>query len=256
MEDVTMNKILNIIGAFLILIFSSCSENERMVYEAPGKVYFFERIYVNASEKGVSEKSFSFALQNSALMVDTFKIKVKLMGNLADVDRSFKAEVVADSSTAIAGTHYKLLEGVMPAGQYMSYLPVILYRTSDTKDKSVTIKLKINANGDLLPGNIEFQNFKLNWGDVLLKPDNWPEYFFGVYSKNKYRFAIDVLGLTDWPMTARVTTEKQEGIYTISEVQAFTITLNEAYIKYRAVHGPIYVDDNAENKEEIYYGQK
>lgn len=227
-----------------------------MEYNAPAKVYFFERTYMNTIENVVSEKSFSFALQNSALMIDTFKIKVKLMGNLADFDRTFKAEVIPDSSTAIEGAHYKLLDGVMPAGQHISYLPVILYRTADTQNQSVNIKLKLTNKGDLTPGNIEYQTFSLTWGDILLKPDNWPEYFFGVYSKNKYRFAIDILGLIDWPLTARVTTEKEDGVYTLSEIQAFASTLNEEYLKYKAELGPIYVDDNATNKEEIYYGQK
>lgn len=251
-----MNKLCIIIVVLFSTIILSCTSNEMMEYNAPAKVYFFERTYMNTTENVVSEKSFSFALQNSTLMIDTFKIKVKLMGNLADFDRTFNAEVIPDSSTAIEGTHYKLLDGVMPAGQYVSYLPVILYRTADTQNQSVKIKLKLTNKGDLMPGNIEYQTFSLIWGDILLKPDNWPEYFFGVYSKNKYRFAIDILGLTDWPLTARVTTEKEEGVYTISEVQAFASTLNEEYLKYKAEHGPIYVDDNATNKEEIYYGQK
>lgn len=227
-----------------------------MDYEAPGKVYFFERTYLNTVERVVSSKTFSFALQNSTLMADTFKINVKLMGNLANVDRTFKAEVVADSSTAVAGLHYKLLDGVMHAGQYLACLPVVLYRTADTQNKSVNIKLRLTDAGDLLPGNAEYQTFSLTWGDILLKPDNWPDYYFGVYSKNKYRFAIDILGLTDWPQTARVTTQKVDGVYTISEIQAFAGRLNEAYATYRTTHGPIYVDDNAESKEEIYYGKK
>lgn len=237
-------------------MLTACSTNEMMDYNAADKVYFFERTYLNTTEQLVSSKTFSFALQNSALMVDTFRIKVKLMGNIANYDRSFRAEVVADSSTAVAGTHYKLLDGVMPAGQYISYLPVVLYRTADTQNKAVNIKLRLTDHGDLIPGNTEYLSFSLSWGDILLKPDNWPEYFFGVYSKNKYRFAIDVLGLTDWPQIGRVTTGKQDGTYSISEIQAFASTLNEAYTAYRATHGPIYVDDNATTKEEIYYGQK
>ncbi len=97
-------------------------------------------------------------------------------------------------------------------------------------------------------------SFYLTWGDILLEPDNWPEYYFGVYSTNKYRFAIDVLGLTDWPQTARITDGPEDGVYTISEIQGFATKLNEAYEEYREEYGPIYVDDDAEVLEEIYYG--
>ncbi len=256
MEEETMSKkYIKILQGMLVLItLFSCKQNEVMDYQLDGKVYFYERTVQSSVEYRVSEKNYSFALQNSALMTDTFKIKVRLMGDLADIDRNFSANVVIDSSTAIKGTHYKLLDGVMKAGEYISYLPVVLYRTEDTQEEAVSILLELNDYGDLGTGVIDDLQFKLTWGDILLKPDNWPEYFFGAYSNNKYRFAIDVLGLIDWPMTARVTTEREEGVYTIAEVQHFAGELNVAYEEYRKLYGPIYVDDNAAILEEIYYG--
>lgn len=241
-------------GLLFLGILFSCAQNEVMDYQLDGKVYFYERTIRSSVEYRVSEKNYSFALQNSALMADTFNIKVKLMGYLSDKDRIFSAEVIADSSNAVEGMHYKLLDGVMKANEYISYLPIVLYRTEDTQEESVSVLLQITDSGELGPANSEDIKFRLSWGDMLLKPDHWPEYFFGVYSKNKYRFAIDVLGLTDWPMTARVTTEREEGVYTIAEVQHFVNELNTAYQKYREEYGPVYVDDNAEVLEEIYYG--
>jgi hypothetical protein len=250
-----MNRKLLIIG-ILSLIFLSCKENELMDYELQGKVYFYERTYISSVEQTVSEKNYSFALQHSALMEDTFYIKVKLMGYLSDRDRIFRAAAVAEQTTAVEGVHYKLIDGVMPAGEYISCLPVLLYRTGDTKKSSVSIKLQLVETKDLTPGNAEFLTFTLTWGDILLRPDHWPDYYFGNYSVNKYRFAIDVLGLTDWPQAERAPSGPQEGIYTIVEIQAFVNRLNEAYREYREKYGPIYVDDDAEQKEEIYYGPK
>ncbi len=251
-----MKKLFKHISILSLLIsaFSACEQEDVMDYRLDGKVYFYERSVSNTVETRITEKNFSFALQNSSLMVDTFQIKVKLMGNLADYDRTFVARV--DSGSAVDGTHYRLLNGVMKANEYISYLPVVLFRTEDTQEEAVAIKLVLTDEGDLGRGNAEDLEFTITWGDILLKPDHWPDYFFGDYSINKYRFAIDVLGLTDWPQTERITTEKEEGVYTISEIQGFAITLNEAYEEYRAENGPIYVDDDAEVKEEIYYGQK
>ena len=258
MEDVKMKiSIINIIGIIsLVLLQYSCEQNDVMDYAEEGKVYFYERTVLNTVESRVSEKNFSFALQNSSLMTDTFLIKVRLMGNVTDYDRSFKAKVLSETSTAIAGTHYELLDGVMEANSYISYLPVVLFRTEDTQQEAVYIELELTDEGDLGAGNADDLNFTLTWGDILLKPENWPEYFFGVYSTNKYRFAIDVLGINNWPQAARVTTGPEEGVYTISQVQGFAITLNEAYEKYREENGPIYVDDEAETLEEIYYGSR
>jgi hypothetical protein len=255
MEDEIMNKIIVFISA-VILFFASCRENETMDYELAGKVYFYERTMFANVEQIVSEKNYSFALQNSSLMKDTFLIKVKLMGYIGDADRIFRAAAVEENTTAIEGIHYTLFDGVMSAGEYISYLPIVLYRTEDTKTKSVSLKLQLVETEDLTPGNSEFINFSLTWGDILLRPDHWPDYYFGVYSVNKYRFAIDVLGLTDWPQAERSPSGPQEGIYTIVEIQAFAIRLNDAYREYREKYGPIYVDDDAEQKEEIYYGPR
>jgi len=253
-----MNKHKQLLVALvaLMIVFVSCEKNKLIDYQLDGKVYFYERTVQNTIEKRVTEKKYSFALQNSALMKDTFQIKVKLMGDLADYDRSYIAKVDADNSTAVEGEHYQLLEGVMKANEYVSYLPVVLYRTEDTQEEAVHIKLELTDDGDLGRGNREDLEFELTWGDILLKPENWPDYFFGVYSVNKYRFAIDVLGITNWPQTERITTGPQDGVYTISEIQSFVIRLNEAYAEYRTENGPIYVDDQADVKEEIYYGQK
>ena len=241
-------------GIALLMLLFACQQNEVMDYQLDGRVYFHEYTSSSSVETKITQKNFSFALQTSSLMVDTFKIQVQLMGNLSDNDRSFTAQVVADSSTAIADTHFKLLDGVMKANEYLSYLPVVLYRTEDTKEKEVSVLLQLTDSGELAPGNAKDITFRLTWGDILLRPDNWPEYFFGVYSKNKYQFAIDVLGITNWPQTGRVTSEREEGVYTIAEIQHFASELNKAYQEYRKENGPIYVDDNANVLEEIYYG--
>ena len=256
MEDETMNRglIKILLGVIFLPILFSCEKDQEIEYLLDGKVYFNERITISSVEQRVTEKNFSFALQNSALMIDTFKIKVKLMGYLSDNDRSFSAQVVPDSSSAVEGVHYKLLDGVIKANEYVSYLPVVLFRTDDTKEESVSVLLQLTDNGELSPGNSEDIQFRLTWGDILLRPENWPEYFFGSYSNNKYRFAIDVLGLTDWPMTGRVTPGREEGVYTIAEIQHFASELNKAYQEYREANGPIYVNDDAPVLEEIYYG--
>ncbi len=241
---------------FISLIFYACQQNEVMDFALDARVYFNETTGTGTLQRNIWSKNYSFALQKSTLTQDTIKITTKLMGNPADYDRIFRVKVLPDSTTAIEGQHYKILDGIMPAGKYESYLPIILYRTEDTQELSVSLFIEIIATNDLKPGNPDAINFSLHWADMLMRPAHWPEYFFGEYSVNKYRFAIDVTGHTDWEQAPRVTTGKQEGIYTITEIQREADKLNDAYAEYRKTHGPIYVDDNADSLVEIYFGSK
>lgn len=230
----------------------SCSQNETMEYALDGRVYFNETYLQNYLTMISHEQNYSFALKNSALMTDTMKVTVQLMGDVADHDRAFTAVAVADSTTAESPLHYEILPGIMPAGEYTAPLKVLIKRTPDTKTKYVTLLLKLVDSEDLHTGNADALTYRLNWGDMLMKPANWP-YYFGTYSVNKYRFAIDILGLTDWPQATRFQDNAIDGVYTAAELQLFASKLNEAYAEYRKTHAPIYVDDEAEEKVEIYY---
>lgn len=249
-----MKNVCRLLILPLCIWLCACQQNEMMDYNISDRIYFNETTSNGAILVKVYEKNYSFALQHSALMEDTIKLKTKLMGYLSDRDRVFRAEVLSEGTTAVEGVHYTLLDGVLEAGQYESYLPVVLYRTADTKEVPVSLSLRLISTDDLDPGHPDDISFSLSWGDILMKPEHWPEYFFGAYSVNKYRFAIDVTGHTDWPQAERVTSGKQEGIYTITEIQREANKLNDAYEEYRKVYGPIYEDDNADPKVEIYFG--
>lgn len=258
MEDEIMNKTTSYGArvAFSImatLLSGSCTQEEIMEYGLDGRVYFNEQA-VNASGVAVrvTEKNYSFALQHSSRMEDTVNIKVQLMGIPDGRDRVFRAKAVADSTTAQSPLHYTILEGVMKANEYTAFLPVVIRRTEDTRERYVTLLLRMADTDDLRVGNQDALTFRLNWGDILMKPEHWP-YYFGSYSINKYRFAIDVLGQTDWPQASRTQDMEVEGVYSAAQLQLFAAQLNEAYIGYRLANGPIYVDDTAENLVEIYY---
>ena len=258
MEDETMNSkqkhflAVSILCTACVAAFNACSENERIDYTLNDRIYFYETEQTVTIENIIRERNYTFSLKPSSLMQDTMKVKVRVMGRTANRERHFRAVAVADSTTAQSPLHYELLEGIIPAGQYEGFLPVLIKRTDDTKDKSVTLYLQLVDNDDFTTGNPDMLNFRLSWADMLMKPDHWP-YYFGRYSTNKYRFAIDVLGITDWPQATRFNNGSEPGLYTAAQLQLFASQLNEAYQEYRKTHGPIYVDDDAEEKEEIYY---
>lgn len=250
-RQITRSVYTVLLSVFVLL---SCSKNEIMDYALPARVYIHEVKTENSVEVKLTERNYSFALRTSGTVLDedTVKVNVKLMGNTENRDRIFKAVVDTENSTAVADTHYKLHDGVIKANEYEGYLPVVIYRTPDTKEEAVYITLRLIETQDFGLGHPNNVAFKIIWGDLLLQPANWP-YFFGVYSANKYRFAIDHLGMTDWPTADRFATGPEEGVYTGSQLQAFAAQLNRDYIAYKTEHGPIYVDDNAGHKVEIYF---
>ena len=239
-------------GISLLLGLTSCQENEHIDYTLNDRIYFYETDVLFSQTRVLNEKNYSFALKPSSLMEDTVKIAVRVMGRTSDRPRVFRAVAVADSTTAQSPMHYELLTGTIAPGAYEGYLPVLIKRTPDTQDHSVTLYLQMVDSEDFTVGNPDALNFKLSWGDMLLRPAHWP-YYFGVYSTNKYRFAIDILGITDWQQADRFSNGSEPGVYTAAQLQLFAAQLNEAYQEYRKTHGPIYVDDDAEEKVEIYY---
>ena len=250
MQHRRLRKIYSI--CIICSLLASCNENERLVYSWNDCVYFHETEEVLATETDVWEKNYSFALQPSTVHEDTINIQVRLMGRITDYDRTFRAVAVPDSTTAISPAQYEILNGIIPANEYNGYLPILLKRTEDTKKESVTLYLEIIESEQLSVGNTDAIHFRLSWGDILMKPSHWP-YYFGEYSINKYRFAIDNLGLTDWPQADRFSNGSEPGIYTSAQLQLFAAQLNETYAEYRKNHTPIYVDDEAEEKVEIFY---
>jgi len=230
----------------------SCSENTPITYALNDRVYFYETEQVLAVTTTVTSMNYSFALKPSSLQQDTVKVNVRVMGRTADHDRHFRAVAVGDSTTAQAPQHYELLEGIIPAGQQDGYLPILLKRTADTQQRSVTLLLQLTDGGDFTTGHPDMLHFRLSWADMLLRPAHWP-YYFGQYSTTKYRFAIDVLGVTDWQQATRFNNGSEPGLYTAAQLQLFASQLNDAYKEYRKTHAPIYVDPEASDKQEIYY---
>lgn len=251
-----MKKIIGIL--FGICLLAGCSKNEVPAYSDLDKVYFYER-RPNQFNPSVIERaeemSYSFATKSSTLMEGRLEIKVRLQGRVdKERDRVVCAEVIADSTTAVEGTHYRLEEGVIKAGEYEGILPLTFYRTPEMKTEMLRIKLRIADSDDLKAGLEEEAYIRVLVSDILTYPYTWPTPCFGTYSTNKYQFIIDHFGVSEWPMLTRYDTEYAEGKYTMGQLYTLAYQYQEYYENYRANGGaPIYMDDNAPQKVEISF---
>ena len=233
--------VLMLIGS----IGTSCSK-DIMGYEDEPAVYFFERFAINATNVSeVYERSFSFVPFPETVKDTTLYIKVKIMGNVSAADRRFYAEPADPATNAIAGTDYELLPGTIKANQMEGLLPVVLHRTEAMKTEIKKLKFKIADRGDFKMGTVERSFFTLTWNDAYLKPDNWDTLpgiaqYFGAYSIAKYKFIIEVLGISQFPMQTAGYNPAQ---YSGAQMQDFKAQLKSALQVYNNTHSTPLMDE-------------
>lgn len=195
-----------IITALVIgLSITGCAKNDRLMYEEDPAVYFYTSAIVD----------YTFAVRPTSYTVDTIYMPIRIMGSAADRDRTFNLKL-DDSSTAKLGYHITFGPLVIPANTYQISLPVYLHRKPGLKDSVVTAHISIIESADFKPGYVNGLTttgtaggvgrlrYRIIMTDQLLKPANWETVwvnYFGVYSKVKFQFIIQVTGKTSWTST-------------------------------------------------------
>lgn len=229
-----------------LLVMSGCKKAEiASTGSYQDAVYFVHNQY----DENIDSTNFSFIALSDSIKVDTLWLPVRIAGNVSASDRTITLEAVDSVSTAIAGTHYKLLTYVMPKDSFTTNLGVLLYRTPDLQNKVVTLTLRIVPDKDfpvlmhdtLASDGSMYSNstYRINFTDELIEPSDWPTflvYLFGAYSKTKYRFIIDVTGQTQFPISGA-------GALSYSQLLYYQGICETALASYNAANGPLY-DEN------------
>lgn len=127
------NRIIIIV--FFTFILSSCQENERLVYNEKGGLYF---------EIPTKGDSVTFSFTMSKYEEDTLKLVVKLLGKIASYDRPFKIKL-NEGTTAIEGTHFEKLEDqyVLSKDSAQITVPIYIYKTRDLDEIIESIDISI-----------------------------------------------------------------------------------------------------------------
>lgn len=124
---------LNIILAMLILVVSSCEEEEKLAYKGSSQVYFFD--------SSISE----LFLFTGAGQEEEFLVDVNLLGQAVGSDITVTVEV-DESSTAVEGVHYEFTTNTVtiPAGEYGAQLPITALLDGFNGDPELTVNLVLN----------------------------------------------------------------------------------------------------------------
>jgi|LNFM01.1.fsa_nt_gb hypothetical protein len=162
-----MKRIINIflIVPVLLLVMGSCIENEPVVYK--GSVAEFDATVWNAPAAGTTYPiltrvaGFGRAVSTTADPLITrasgvINFRINLVSAQFPVEQTLSVSVVADKSTAIAGTHYTIpTTVVIPANSSFGLLPVTVLNPGATTG-SVDLVVQIDGNETVKPN----ENFK------------------------------------------------------------------------------------------------
>lgn len=129
----------------VVATLASC-EKSLMSYEGSESIYF--SMQKNADpEEDIYLPDASINLMNQAGNEVQFALNVMATGNPKDYDRPYKIGIVADSTTAVAGTDYILPEGgVIKAGQVSDSLYVKLLKNDKLQETSVRLYVQVLPN--------------------------------------------------------------------------------------------------------------
>lgn len=241
-----MRKIF-IIPAFIILVYllEGCKKSNPTTYGQEAMIYVYKDGF-NARKDSVI---YSFATKPNDIMEDTVYVPLRIIGEAADRDRTVKVVAVKDSTSAVEGTHFTIQPVIVRAFEYTTNIKVLVKRSAEMKNQQLRIYLQVEESSDFKPGVPYSLSTGSTWGaslsyniginDFLTKPANWDlalNSFFGAYSQEKYKFIIQVTGLSEFPNSG-------EGAIQYGEFLFLKQKCRQALAEYEKVNGPLY-DEN------------
>ena len=225
-----MKKIIFFISLLTTaLLWSSCTKEDIDIYSGEDAIYFAQQwgvphfvnnIDLNSGMRNMqqtySKIGFGEMIEADSLLL----INIQTSGFIKDYDRPFKVEVVNDSTTAIEGTEYELLdhEAMIPAGATNTHIKILFHKTPRMDDENLQVQLRlvpgehftlpfdkggygkmpiIHSDGTLLSEyglNTDPSIHNIFINNFLVKPGRWNEYLMGVWSEKKYRLILDYTG--------------------------------------------------------------
>ena len=188
-----------ILGLLMLVAVIGCSEQDDFDYTGGAQVYF-KRVAGSGTADSVT---YSFAVRDNDLEMDVIEVPLVVTGKGVDYDREVNLVVVDEKTTAVKDVDYVMEKVVFTAGAVETVLKVRVNRTEGLKQEERAIFLQILPTEGLgVDVDTTWVDYKIKIHDILTKPARWIyecQPYFGTYSKVKYRYIIDVLGIWDFP---------------------------------------------------------
>ena len=193
-----MNK--NILFAFMgvALILVGCEKSINFAYQGKDRVqfkcysipnsYLGTRVYYSA-------QTFSFGMLPVEVTEDTARVVVEYTGRLSEVDRTYYVSILADSTTAVEGVHYRAFrrEQVIRAGRANDTLKIVIIRdhlnTSFNNPVNERLHLVLEPSEDFDLGIEPGVRMNLLMNDYMTKPSWWDSHM-GLYYYHPLKWKI------------------------------------------------------------------
>ncbi|WP_158563211.1 DUF4843 domain-containing protein [Chitinophaga silvatica] len=221
-----------------LFMFFGCKKDDNLVWNSQAGAYFYTEAFDYVFIK--DSLTYSFAIRPQQWNEDTVKIPVKITGSPVANDRT--VNIVANAgSTAVEGKHYRLLPCVIKANSFIDTAKILVMKQPELLTSEVSLSLKINNNSDFTDAVKENSKYLIKINNIITKPANWDNIlvgFFGVYSKTKYRFIIDVTGIYEFNYLTPVGGVDFQFYLYIKQI------LKDALTNYNNSHGPLLDENN------------
>ena len=215
------NKWMGCLGLLVMVLTLGACEKSLMSYEGPESIYFSMQKNANP-EENIYFPDGSINLMNQVGDEIEYALNVMVTGAPKDYDRPYRVSIVADSTTAVAGTDYILPEGgVIKAGQISDSLYVKLLKNDKLQETSVRLSVQVLANEHFTLNFSEFGHdgreynvfdprvYDLTFTSMMTKPYWWESYStsnqvengnLGYFTTKKISLLNELYSLTyaDW----------------------------------------------------------
>lgn len=193
-----MKTIKNIIPLVLaIACFAGCEYEDLQTFKESPDAYFL-------AHRDYEEENDSINIAFFYLPVEqvTKELTIRVTGPLSDKDRHVSVRA-AESSTAVAGTHYNMPATVLiPAGKETGTLTVEVMRSPDLTDELLLL-LEIVPNQDFgarvasvltsdMKESIQITSYTIRISNNVIKPSLWMDGYFGAFSPKKLFLICDL----------------------------------------------------------------
>lgn len=199
-----MNRIIFLLSTILFLVVYGCEKDPAFSFKGDDRIYFVypKYIYENGSEgHELDSIVFSMVGEPASVEQDTCWMKVRRVGERTNVDKQYRVIVLRDSSTAVEGVDFEMLqpEYIFRKDVGVDSFPVIVYREHLKAVLSKKIMFALQETDDFKIGFVEYSRIKLIMTDFLQEPDWWYTVrgWLGDYHYLKYEKWIELTGSMD-----------------------------------------------------------
>lgn len=206
--------------SIIAIIAISCQKEPIALFDTGDSGVLFPGLGDGATYKGYNSADKTYYINKSFVSIPLGEEKmvvdfpVRVSGKESEKERIVSYSVIADKSTAVAGTHYKILEAKIPAGERYGYIRFELYRSQDLDNSSVKVSLELLNSDVLKVGSNEYKLGTLTWTNqlpmfpnsanyirtynmILLSPLAKTSAVNSYYSTNAHKAILDAL---NWPV--------------------------------------------------------